>query len=301
MARKAQTNEEPFGWRGFLQHLTSFGVVLLFFALVMGLVIGMRPLESRAASLVTFPSPPIHIAWPLIEGEAGKPSRTWLPAKDQEDLLAVARKALGEPDPFGREPLERIGVAMRDSGWFHGTPRIMRKPGGAIEITGRWRVPGAVVRYDGQDFLISWDGMPMPPVYPPGATSLPVILDPSLGPPRIDGKRDFSSAWRGEDIAASLELIQLIMDRPWWKQVAGIDASEFEKTRSLSIATKAGTRVVWGGRPSKPRMGDASTQQKLANINSLLLRFGRIDANVQKVDVSSRALELDDSATGGRR
>ncbi len=81
----------------------------------------------------------------------------------------------------------------------------------------------------------------------------------------------------------------------------GHRCSEFEKTRSLSIATKAGTRVVWGGRPSKPRMGDASTQQKLANINSLLLRFGRIDANVQKVDVSSRALELDDSATGGRR
>jgi hypothetical protein len=303
-------------------YLASICILILLAGVVVGMAVGMRPLEARAAKVVSHTPVKIDIVWPTTkpakkaEAKAAKPGaapaekpKTWLPAQQQEELLSLAQEAYaGSPTATGREgfsrsPLERIGQALGASGWFDGTPKVKRAADSTITVDGAWRVPGALVRHDGKDYLISWDGKPMPLSYDAGAAkSIRVIIGPAMGPPmNQDGTRDFTGAWQGEDIAASLELLSMMADKPWAKQVAGVDATEWSSRGRLTLVTPENTRVVWGGRPSKPAIGEVSTAQKLAYLQQLLHDFKRIDANHDVVYINSGTLQFDVSATAGRR
>jgi hypothetical protein len=302
MARRKIGSEgaetDGFRWKRFVAYLTSFCMLIVFGAILLGITTGMRPLESKAARLLDAGQVEVTIAWPPIGG--GQPG-TWLPRRDQEDLLAVARAAVGDSSELlGRTPLERIGAAIAQSGWFDGDPIVRRETGSRIAVSGRWRIPAAVVRSEGRDYLISWDAKPMPPVYSPGESNLRVIIDPAIGPPRhSDGERDFSTAWPGEDIAASLELLELVSEQPWAGQVAGVDASQYSSDGRLVLVTPQNTRVVWGGRPNRPSIGDVSTAQKLAHIAQVVQDFRRIDAGYSLIYVNSAKLQFDISASSG--
>jgi hypothetical protein len=65
----------------------------------------------------------------------------------------------------------------------------------------------------------------------------------------------------------------------------------------LEVVTTSGTRVVWGGRPTKPLLGDISTPQKLANMNSLVRRHGRIDGNCNRALIYRSQVVFDTSAS----
>ncbi|MFZ4574590.1 MAG: hypothetical protein ACOYN0_09345 [Phycisphaerales bacterium] len=301
MARKPQLDgsAEGFGWRRFLSHLTGFGVLVLCCGLLAGAAIGLRPLERRSAELSFREQPTISIEWPPIVDDAGATTGTWLPSADQEAVLRAAKVALGDhDDPFSRDPLERIGVALAASGWFDGSPHVTREKGSQIVVQGRWRIPAAVVRHDGRDFLIDQLGRPLPPIYSEGESTMKFLANPVMPPPmNRDGAREFVSAWAGEDIAAGLELLGAIAGQPWAKQVAGIELSSYSSSGSLELITSYGTRVVWGGRASKPLVGDVSTAQKLANINALTRRYGRIDGSCARAHIYRAHVVFDTSAS----
>jgi len=310
MARRkhgeSEDRGEGFNVRVFIAYLSSFCILALFAALLVGAVAGMRPLELRAARIVDTAPVVIQINWPPLAapakaapvGAAPAPT-TWLPRDEQERLAAIARTALSAGrDTFSRAPLERIGLALAGSGWFDGAPTVRRDRGSRITVDGRWRIPAAVVRHEGMDHLIAWDAKPLPPIYKPPTSGLRFILGPAIGPPRTtSGERDFASPWPGEDIAASLELLALIAERGWAKQVGGVDASAFSDTRQLSIVTTEGTRVVWGGRPQKPLVGEVSTGQKLAHISQLLQDTRRIDGGYPLVRIYHPTVYFDISAS----
>ena len=92
-----------------------------------------------------------------------------------------------------------------------------------------------------------------------------------------------------------------MVDKPWAKQVAAIDASEYSSHNRLSLITPEKTRIVWGGRPTKPAIGEVSTAQKLAYLSQLFHDYKRIDAAHDVVYVNSGNLQFDISATAGRR
>jgi hypothetical protein len=79
--------------------------------------------------------------------------------------------------------------------------------------------------------------------------------------------------------------------------VAGIDASEYSTNGKLVIVTPEQTRVVWGGRPSKPLIGEVSTAQKLAHIAQIMQNYKRIDAGYPLIYVNSVNLQFDISAS----
>jgi hypothetical protein len=299
----------PFQWSRFFVYLGTFAILILVGVIVVGTALGLRPLEARAAAVSQGPVK-IEIAWPVAAkpkaeaktpgGAADAAPKTWLPKPQQEEVLALAHDALGSTRVgLSRSPLERVGDALAASGWFEGTPKVRRGDESTIIVEGEWRVPAAVVRKDDKDYLISWDAKPMPPVYDADeAKSMRVITGPALGPPmNQDGTRDFASGWAGEDIAASLELLALMLDKPWAKQVAGIDASDYSAHGLLSLVTPEKTRVVWGGRPSKPLMGEVSTAQKLAYLGQLMHDCKRIDAGHGVVYINNRQLQFDISAS----
>lgn len=294
-ARKAQPDSGAFSWRSFLKHLTSFAVLLLIAGLIIGVAVGVRPLERIAANVTGATHPTVEIAWP-----EWKPGQTWLPKQFQEELLASARAALGnEVQPYSGEPLARLGAAMEQSGWFDGTPKVERVGPKKITISGAWRTPAAVVRRGGKDYLVSWKGRRMPPVYQPDQSGFPVIHDPVMEPPTTaDGGPDFATAWPGEDIAASLELLREVVSRPWASQVKGIDVSKYSTESTLALLTSYDTRIEWGGRFSKPRLGEAPTQEKVDRLAYLFREHGRIDAGYPVVEVWQRHLLFDRRATG---
>ena len=282
-----------FRWGSFFRHLTSFAVLLLIAGLIVGIAIGVRPLEEIAARVSGAKHPKVEIAWPARQGGG-----TWLPPQFQEELLTVVRTTLGAtPTPFSAEPLKRVGMALEASGWFDGMPTVERKGPGLIVVSGTWRTPAAVVRSEGKDFLVSWKGHRMPPVYEIGKSGLPVIKSPVMRAPMMsDLSPDYAEAWPGEDIAASLELLREVASKPWAAQVSGVDAARYSAESTLALLTTFNTRIEWGGRFSKPRLGEAPTNEKLNRLAFLFRDRGRIDAGYPVVELWQRHLLFDRSA-----
>lgn len=229
---------------------------------------------------------------------------TWLPEQFQEDLLEKAKKALGvKPDSLSRGPLEAVAQAMEESGWFVVKPAVELQQDGVLRVKGQWRVPAAVVRQGAKDRLISWEGMPMPVEYATGKSGLVVIQGvPDAPASRKSGGVDLMTRWPGEAFDASLELLQRLKPRAWASQVASIDASDYAKTKRLTIVTTFGNRIVWGGRASKPLWGELSSQQKLDRLDQLNRRFGQIDGKMPAIEIfGSQPLVVDQTAaTAGK-
>ncbi len=275
-----------FSFRAFLDHLTGFCIVLLFLGLLVGVTLGIRPLERRAAAEIATRPPEVEIRWPAIKSETGS-GETWVDRASRESLEAAVRDAIGKtPDPTRGDVLARIGRRMEASGWFAGAPTVRREAGWKIVVEGDWRIPAAVVRHGERDYLISWDARPMPPQYPVGATRLRAITGSALGPPRdAAGGRDFTGYWAGEDVVASLELLRLIATQPWAGQVAAVDAAEYTDNGRLTLVTTKNTRILWGGRPRKPLPGEAGTATKLERLAHMHREFNSIDANADHLDI----------------
>lgn len=272
-------------------YLSAATIVVIIAAIGAGFAFGLRPLESRAADFLDKGPLQVRIVWPVARGGSG----TWLPKPTQEILSTLAHDAAGPTtDLLTADQLSRIAAAMTQSGWFSGTPTISRQAHGLVTVDGAWRIPAANVSHKGQNSLISWDGKPMPP----GVETTWTILNPVHGPPRDSvGDRHYTQAWSGEDVAASLELLAKVISEPWASQVKAIDASGYSDGGGLVIVTDKDTRVVWGGRPSKPRMGEIPTAHKIDHLRQLVKDFKRIDANYPLIYVNQERMQFDISAT----
>jgi hypothetical protein len=252
--------------------------------------VGGKPKAAKKAKPETKPeSKPAEPSLPWSARE----STTWLPEQFQEMLIDRARAALGAtPDPMSRGPLVAVADTLEASGWFRGRPMVERRAGGVLRVSGAWRVPAAVVRTGGKDHLLSWDGTPMPVEYAVEQSKLPAVMG-VVAPPPVNAKgRDYSAVWPGEEMDAAMELLRTLAVEPWYGQVSGVDVSGYRENRRLTIVTKVGGvsgRVVWGGRASKPLVGEASTKAKIARLGTINRTFGRIDAGL---DGSTRALEI---------
>ncbi|MBL8962434.1 MAG: hypothetical protein KF787_12500 [Phycisphaeraceae bacterium] len=289
-----------------------------------GLARGIAPLESEAVRIIGARPAHVEVRWPTI-GASKEPDRsswsigpglfsltsatledtpTWLPEQLREEIQGLAQQHLNTREsPFSADPLRRIGQAMERSGWFDSRPVVRREHGGRLVVSGTWRIPAAVVRSGGRDHLVSWDGKPMPVVYDVGASRLTPIVGASASPPKEGSIIDYAKSWPGEDVHAALELLNLIRSRSWFAQVAAIDVSAYASDRTLCLVTTGGGRVNWGGRPSKPRLGEASTAAKLTTIDRLQKGYRSIDAGGRTIDIYwlGRPLEIDLSATAQRQ
>ncbi len=288
MARQASSSQF---WPLARTYLSAATIVVFTGGIVAALALGVRPLETRAAAVIDRGPPTITIAWPVARPGEG----TWLPLPIQEQLTVLATDAAGSSaDCLSAEQLRRIALAMEQCGWYSQTPRVSRRANNEIVVDGSWRIPAANVVFKGGRYLISWDGKPMPP----GVESTWTILEPAVGPPRdVAGDRDYSQAWAGEDMAASLELLAKVSGEAWSSQVRAIDASKYADGGGLMLVTDKDTRVVWGGRPSKPRLGEVTTAQKLEHIRQLVQDTKRIDAGYPLIYVNQERMQFDISAS----
>lgn len=246
------------------------GGAALFVGVCVGIGIGLTLLATRVQerSRQSLQASPVvfDFAWPQgVEGES------WLPEAFRADLRHLASLHMGQNDPLSPAPLARLGKALEASGWFDDRPLIERQPGGRIYIAGAWRVPVAAVRVQGNDLPVSRHGKIMPIPYEVGQSDMPVVFGmQGLPPLNRDGSLNYALAWDAKDLAAGLELLDLLRAQEFFGRVVGIDVSEFGPSRCLTIVFDSGARVRWGGPVAEFNPAEISTDLKVVRLKALL-------------------------------
>lgn len=267
------------------------GVIVL--GAVVGVVFGVAPLQERVGRLRADPLV-VEIAWPLI---AGDPERTWLNIEEQDRLRDLALAHLAA-DPFDFASLEETQAALFGAGWLREPPRIVRKPGGVIEIQGVWRMPVAVVRSGEWERLVSRDGALLPVRYPIGGSGeLPIITGAFTGPPRkADGSEAFGAVWPGGDIPAAIALFDYLRQSDRYSKVVSIDASRYVTKGLLTIVTTNGGRIVWGAAPGQGAPGEVRDAVKLTRFEKLFADATWLGADRPPVEINTSLVLIDESA-----
>ncbi|MGD9692325.1 MAG: hypothetical protein AB7G17_12885 [Phycisphaerales bacterium] len=298
-AKKRKGRAAPGGNGRARQIVVSVVIVLLIGGMIGGVAFGVGALKDRVAEARSAPLR-LEIAWPALAGDA---SRTWLPESARREITAAVMSKL-TANPFDRGSLVRARKALLETGWFERVDRVRRKTGGVVEIGAVWRTPGAVVRWEGKDYLVSSKGELLPLVYEAGdaGRSVLVIEGVDVGPTRTSaGAVAYGEAWPGASVRASLELMG-VLRRAFgagaaWSQIAGIDASEFRTRGRLAIISDAGARIVWGAPPGKLAPGEQTTEQKLMRLARLASGpTGRIDSNERYLEIQGPHVFIDQSA-----
>lgn len=270
--------------------------VLVFGGLAAGLTFGVGALEARLATGPESATARVVFNWPS-PGPNAPASTTWLPTSVQHDLVAAAQRELdASPDPFSVDGIRRVAESAAGSGWFEHIDTVRREPGGTVRVDGRWRVPAAVVRRD-NDYVIARKGEILPLAYDVGSAPLKAIVGASQDAAKAAGRLIPGQVWPGADVRAGLDLLALLSTRPWYGQVAAIDVAEYAGKRQLSILTRSGNRIVWGGGLDDAIPGQVSAEVRLKRLDVLQHQYGAIDARHRLVEVAGPRTLVDDTAT----
>ncbi|MGQ0628940.1 MAG: hypothetical protein ACT4PL_12680 [Phycisphaerales bacterium] len=272
--------------------------VLLVIAVGVLAVWGYRRMETKVAGAMSEAGPiRVVIEWPPLarksttnKDKATGPEAantgplTWVDVGTQRDLTELATRMISA-SPFDKSSLSQTAAALEGTGWFKRVDSIRREAGGIVRIRGSWRVPGAVVRVQGIDHLVSTEGERLPVDYTLGRSGLRHIVNPAFPPPEPGAR------WIGGDVQAALSLLASLRDSPAFGQVAGVDTAGYGKSKQLVIVSDKGNRVVWGSAPSEfnPNEPDSATKLRFLSLLVNSPDFGhRIDANKAVIFLTSK-------------
>lgn len=272
-------------------------IALTGIVLTVGMGVGIRFADTRAAEIAADGPPTVRIHWP--EAVSGGRTVAWPPQAVQRELLDQAYAIVDEhPGPFSARTLDALGHWLATTGWVSGIDAINRQNEGVIEVRARWRAPAAVVREGAHDFLVATDGRRLKASWRADLSPFPVILNAADARPLavVPGQR-----WPSESVQAGVELLNLLHEQiPGSRgldQVKGIDVSQFQRFRRLILVTDRGNRVIWGRMPSDPVPDAVTTEGKLRQLAALRQHpdFGRrIDAGRSLIDISSGPILVED-------
>lgn len=224
-----------------------------------GLAIGAGRLETRVGEIRSDPVR-AEFAWPSL----GVPGSTWMPLSERRRLtdLLLASVSL--------DPMDTAGLALARerlllTGWFEDDLRLVRGPGGVIDVHGEWRDPVAVVEVQGEAHVVSDEATRLPLTYTAGgAGSLRFIRGVWGTAPRA------GEVWAGGDVEAAIALLAELRASQAWPAIAGVDASRYARTQMLSVMTTEGAEVVWGSAPGAPAVGQVPQEMRVARLEALV-------------------------------
>jgi hypothetical protein len=285
MARKKKKTRNraaraPRDWSAVRRWAYPALAILCVGALGAGMTIGVNRLDRGARRVLAASGPEVQL---LSPGDLG--GQNWVRDEDLALLENRVEQILAGADPFAVAPLEDVSTMLGRSGWFRAAPRVERVGRRTVRIAGDWRTPAAVVRSGGRDHLISWEGLPMPPVFSPGGSQAPIILGARLAPLDPSPETRYARPWPGDDVAAGLDLLRLLALKPYRSQVAAVDVGGLARGQGLALITDRETRVLWGGRPGRFNAGEVSDDEKLARLNTFFEREGRIDGGFDEIEI----------------
>jgi hypothetical protein len=208
----------------------------------------------------------------------------WMSGDLKASLILTAEEVI-DPDPRNRQGLVVAREALLATGWFDEIPQVRRVNRELVEIDARFAHPFAVVRDpDGTaDFLVDPRGKLLPRAFPAGrAEHFTAIVGVGFNRPAGPGQ-----VWQGTDVAAALDILQLISRRPWRGQVAEIDMSSYLDRDAIRLVTDRGCVILWGRAPGEERGGEVSAEQKLSYLDYHQEHYGHIDRGfLQEIDIT---------------
>lgn len=252
------------------------------------LALSAGALETRVAEIRSDPLE-ADIAWPMIGGSGA----TWMPARVRDGLTRRLLTSVSV-DPSDGESLESARALLEGTGWFSDGPRLARRPGGVVEVRGTWREPAAVVEAGGEAHVVSRDARRLPLSYTPGETGELRFVRGAWGDTPEPGHE-----WGGDDVTLSITLLRDLRRSTAWPGVAGVDATNFLRTRVLTLITKEGARVVWGSAPGDSSVGQVDQATRVARLESLLKDPAWIGAGRPRVELHLPRPVINESAEGG--
>jgi len=219
-----------------------------------------------------------------------------LPAWMPEPVADELRQALSRcvtTDPFDRDSLRIAAETLATSPWVKQVHRVVRRPGGRVEVTATYRQGAALVRTPTGFHLIDQEAVRLPYSYSPreaAATGLPILLgtrEPMPEPGRV---------WTGDDLKAGLRLAAVIAGQSWSAQIAGIDVTNHagrlsDRRAHLKVLTALdgdadpfnNPGIDWGRAPGDERFYEPTTSWKLRRIALEFGKHGRLDDRIVQV------------------
>jgi hypothetical protein len=190
--------------------------------------------------------------------------------------------------------------AQRENAWIKRITEVRRvisddRQKQTIEIYAEYRVPAAWVLCSGKCYLIDSDFVRLPGDYSPADRKVTAELMAITGFENTTVPEP-GVAWSGDDLSAGMQLATLLKSQPFVSQIDAIDVANFRGRRNPTeswivlntIWTTAGglPRVVkWGRSLGEEKFFDVSASAKLKALNTIYVRFNRIDAGRDYVDV----------------
>jgi hypothetical protein len=222
------------------------------------------------------------------------------------DFLADSITAPIRPDiaksPFDHKVLVDAVAALKQNPWIREIRDVRRTytqaPGDTIEIDCDYRAPLALVKWQDHYTLVDNEGTVLPEQF--AESEIPRIIYGSDGKMNIrviDGVAHKPSSpgqtWPGADLAAGLELVQLLHAQPFSEDVLKVNVANFQGRHSprdpqLTLVTRfnPATELRWG-RPVSAKDGfiEVSPAQKLNYLSSVYNKYHRVDAGQPWLDL----------------
>lgn len=253
-------------------------------ALIVGAAWGMGRLQAHVRSLPRYDRV-LALEWVDLPGWLQLPrNRHILETLTQRVDLTNADRLLDA------ELAGRLGSALLDPsiGWIKAVDRVVVRPDGVVTIRCLFREPAAWVLHEGYCYLVDAESVRLPGRYEPDdleTNALLTVYGVAAPPPSV------GSQWTGADLSSGIRLARLIADHPFTQQVdriivANHDGRQDRARPYLEIATDRPGSRIWWGRPPEEEFGtEISATQKLALLDKLYGRWGRIDLDRAYVDI----------------
>ncbi|HZZ43643.1 MAG TPA: hypothetical protein VFE58_11955 [Tepidisphaeraceae bacterium] len=222
------------------------------------------------------------------------------------DFLADSITAPVRPDiaksPFDHQVLVDAVAALKQNPWIREIHDVRRtytnSPGDTIEVDCEYRAPIALVKWNDHYTLIDNQGTVLPEQF--SESEIPRIAygaDGKMNIRVIDGVAHKPASpgdrWPGADLAAGIELVQLLYGQPYAEDILKVNVANFQGRHSprdpqLTLVTRfnPATELRWG-RPvtSKDGFIEVSPAQKLNYLSSVYNKYHRVDAGQPWLDL----------------
>jgi len=191
----------------------------------------------------------------------------WMSDAVADRLARVVGDRVGA-DPLDVGALRSAVGALSADPWVRRVVQVSRGADGRVHVAAEYREPVAVVRAGDMYVLVDREAVRLPGLYERHQVpllGLPEVTGVGATAPRVGEK------WRGDDLAAGLELAGLVRSQAYGGQVEAVDVSGRDGRGRLSLGLLAGRReIVWGlpvghGVPIEPA-DDATKLARLARL-----------------------------------
>lgn len=225
----------------------------------------------------------------------------WFDSSRHEDVRRAVASAVGDGSSVDPARLAVARAALEQTGWFQQIKQVSLEGVGGFAVDADFRSPFALVVHGGREHLIDSDGHRLPAEWKlgerPAQPHWVTINNVQAPPPGEAG-----SHWSGADLAAAIELLKVMWNKPWERQVIAVDVAKLQE-EGLIVLTRGGGYIYWGYPPGTPTTAEPPAAAKLRSLDRMFSSKGFIDMGGGRTidlrtDVPSVKLAAETPSTG---